>query len=280
MRTSSSPQRARHGWLIPIGGKLTDASILARFIELCDTRNPSIVIIPTASEEEDMGAWYEKQFAKHGVRYARSVNLQRRDDCDDHDWVRRIEDADGVFMTGGNQLRLTTIMGGTPALRALKQRFHDGMPVAGTSAGAAVMSAHMIAGGDEGPTPRAGMVTMAPGFGLTHDAIIDQHFRQRDRLGRLLTAISYNPSLTGIGVDEDTAAFIAPSGDLEVMGTGAVTIVDPSDVEYSSMHTAEPHDTITLLGIRLHQLAEGARYNLHSRKAHGSNVVSLTHAPV
>jgi cyanophycinase len=138
----------------------------------------------------------------------------------------------------------------------------------------------MIAGGDEGPTPRAGMVTMAPGFGFTHDAIIDQHFRQRDRLGRLLTAISYNPSLTGVGVDEDTAAFIAPSGDLEVMGTGAVTIVDTSEVEYSSMHAAEPHDTITLLGIKMHQLAEGARYNLHTRKAHGSNVVSMTHATV
>jgi cyanophycinase len=270
----------RTGWLIPIGGKLTDASILARFIELCGTRKPVIAIIPTASEESDMGAWYEKQFAKHGVKYARALNFQRRSDCDDHDWVAQLRDADGVFITGGNQLRLTTIMGGTPAEAMLRDRFQHGMPVAGTSAGAAVMSAHMIAGGDEGATPRSGMVTLAPGFGLTRDIIIDQHFRQRDRLGRLLTALSYNPALLGLGVDEDTAAFISPDDEIDVMGTSAVTVVDTRDVEFSSMHAAEPQDTVTMIGIRMHQLAAGARFNLRTRKAHGANVVSLTPAAV
>ena len=183
-----------------------------------------------------------------------------------------------MFVTGGNQLRLTTIMGGTPAAQILHDRFYAGMPVAGTSAGAAVMSAHMIAGGDEGPTPRAGMVTMAPGFGLTRDFIIDQHFRQRDRLGRLLTALSYNPALLGLGVDEDTAAFISPDDEIDVMGTSAVTVVDTSDVEFSSMHSAEPQDTVTLIGIKVHQLAEGARFTLGTRKAHGKNVVTLQHA--
>ena len=206
-----------------------------------------------------------------------ALNFQRRSDCDDRDWVSQLEDADGVFITGGNQLRLTTIMGGTPAGRVLHDRFYAGMPVAGTSAGAAVMSAHMIAGGEEGQTPRAGMVTLAPGFGLTRDIVIDQHFRQRDRLGRLLTALSYNPALLGLGVDEDTAAFISPDDVIDVMGTSAVTIVDTSDVEFSSMHAAEPQDTITLIGIRMHQLAEGAGYNLRTRKAHGKNVVTLQH---
>lgn len=262
------------GWLIPIGGKLTDASILARFIELCGSSNPVIAIIPTASEETDMGTWYEKQFAKHGVTNARALNLRRRSDCDDQDWTSRLADADGVFITGGNQLRLTTIIGGTPAAHLLRNRFLAGMPVAGTSAGAAVMSAHMIAGGDEGPTPRAGMVTLAPGFGLAPEIIIDQHFRERDRLGRLLTALSYNPAMLGLGVDEDTAAFISPDDEIDVMGSSAVTVIDTRDVEFSSMHDAEPHDTITLLGIRMHQLAEGAGFNLRTRKAHGSNVVS------
>ena len=271
------PLQKRKGWLIPIGGKLTDASILARFIELCGRRKPVIAIIPTASEESDMGAWYEKQFAKHGVKYARALNFQRRSDCDDRDWISQLEDADGVFITGGNQLRLTTIMGGTPAARILHDRFYAGMPVAGTSAGAAVLSAHMIAGGDEGPTPRAGMVTMAPGFGLTREIIIDQHFRQRDRLGRLLTALSYNPALLGLGVDEDTAAFISPDDEIDVMGTSSVTVIDTRDVEFSSMHAAEPHDTITLIGIRMHQLAEGAGFDLRTRKAHGKNVVTLQH---
>lgn len=277
MPPTSKPGAARKGWLIPIGGKLTDASILARFVELCGRRNPVIAILPTASEESDMGAWYEKQFAKHGVKYARALNFQRRADCDDRDWVSQLEDADGVFITGGNQLRLTTIMGGTPAAQILHDRFYAGMPVAGTSAGAAVMSAHMIAGGEEGPTPRAGMVTMAPGFGLTRDIVIDQHFRQRDRLGRLLTALSYNPALLGLGVDEDTAAFISPDDEIDVMGTSAVTVIDTSDCEFSSMHAAEPQDTITLIGIRMHQLAEGAGYNLRTRKAHGKNVVTVQH---
>ena len=269
------PSPSSKGWLIPIGGKLTDASILARFIELCGSRNPVIAIIPTASEESDMGTWYEKQFAKHGVTNARALNLRRRSDCDDQDWTSRLADADGVFITGGNQLRLTTIIGGTPAAQLLRERFLAGMPVAGTSAGAAVMSAHMIASGDEGPTPRAGMVTLAPGFGLAPEIIIDQHFRQRDRLGRLLTALSYNPAMLGLGVDEDTAAFISPDDEIDVMGSSAVTVIDTRDVEFSSMHDAEPHDTITLLGIRMHQLAEGAGFNLRTRKAHGSNVVSL-----
>ncbi len=274
--SSTNPPGVRKGWLIPIGGKLTDASILARFIDLCG-RNPVIAIIPTASEEPDMGAWYEKQFAKHGVKYARSLNFQRRSDCDDRDWLSQLADADGVFITGGNQLRLTTIIGGTPAGTLLHDRFYAGMPVAGTSAGAAVMSAHMIAGGDEGPSPRAGMVTLAPGFGLTRDIVIDQHFRQRDRLGRLLTALSFNPALLGVGVDEDTAAFISPDDEIDVMGTSAVTIVDTRDVEFSSMHAAEPYDPVTLLGVRMHQLAEGAGYDLRTRTARGSNVITLSH---
>ena len=278
MPPTSKPGSARKGWLIPIGGKLTDASILARFVELCGRRKPVIAILPTASEESDMGAWYEKQFAKHGVKYARALNFQRRSDCDDRDWVSQLEDADGVFITGGNQLRLTTIMGGTPAAQILHDRFYSGMPVAGTSAGAAVMSEHMIAGGEEGPTPRAGMVTLAPGFGLTRDMIIDQHFRQRDRLGRLLTALSFNPALLGLGVDEDTAAFISPDDKIDVMGTSAVTVIDTADCEFSSMHAAEPQDTITLIGIRMHQLAEGAGYDLRTRKAHGKNVVTLQHS--
>ncbi len=272
-----TPPTTRKGWLIPIGGKLTDASILQRFIELCGSRNPVIAVIPTASEEPDMGAWYEKQFARHGVKYARALNFQRRSDCDDRDWLSRLEDADGVFITGGNQLRLTTIMGGTPAAQLLHDRFYAGMPVAGTSAGAAVMSAHMIAGGDEGATPRAGMVTLAPGFGLSREIVIDQHFRQRDRLGRLLTALSFNPALLGLGVDEDTAAFISPDDEIDVMGTSAVTVVDTRDVEFSSMHLAEPCDPVTLIGIRMHQLTEGARFDLTTRKAHGSNVVTLSH---
>jgi cyanophycinase len=271
------PSTSSKGWLIPIGGKLTDAAILDRFIGLCG-RNPVIAIIPTASEEADMGDWYERQFRKQGLKYARALNFQRRSDCDDRDWLGQLEDCDGVFITGGNQLRLTGIVGGTPAERILRERFYAGMPVAGTSAGAAVMSEHMIGGGEEGATPRAGIVTMVPGFGLARDIIIDQHFRQRDRLGRLLTALSSHPGFLGLGVDEDTAAFISPDDEIDVMGTSAVTVVDTSETEFTSLWQAEKYDPITIIGLRMHLLTQGARYDMRTRKAHGQNVVSLTHA--
>ena len=129
------------------------------------------------------------------------------------------------------------------------------------------MSQHMIASGDEGPTPRANMVTLAPGLGIIENLIVDQHFRQRDRLGRLLTALTYNPSSVGMGLDEDTAAFIGPDDSLEVAGTGAITIIDPSGVEYSSMDSAHLDDPVSVIGVRLHILIEGGTYNLHSREA-------------
>jgi cyanophycinase len=162
--------------------------------------------------------------------------------------------------------------------KLLRRRNAAGQHVAGTSAGAAFLSEHMIAFGEEGPTPKVGMMTLAPGLGLTNRVVIDQHFRQRDRLGRLLTALSYNPAMLGLGVDEDTAAFISPDDEIDVMGTSAVTVIDTADVEFSSMHAAEPQDTITLIGIRMHQLAEGAGFNLRTRKAHGRNVVTLQHS--
>src|SRR6185369_7900001 len=108
----------------------------------------------------------------------------------------------------------------------------------------------MIAYGDEGPTPRAGMVTMCAGLGLTNRVIVDQHFRQRDRLGRLLTALAYNPFAIGLGVDEDTAAFIGPGDVVEVQGSGAVTVVDPADVQVSSIAEAKPGEPLTLVGVK------------------------------
>jgi cyanophycinase len=125
----------------------------------------------------------------------------------------------------------------------------------------------MIAFGDEGPTPRAGMVTLAPGLGLTNRMIVDQHFRQRDRLGRLLSALALNPFAVGIGLDEDTAAFIGPDDVLEVDGSGGVTIVDPSGLESSSMGSAKPGEPVSMVGVKLHVLARGGSFDLKTRTA-------------
>ena len=141
------------------------------------------------------------------------------------------------------------------------------MHVAGTSAGAAFIPEHMIAGGVEGSTPHPDMVTMAPGLGLTNNFIIDQHFRERDRLGRLLTALAYNPFAIGMGLDEDTAAFIKPGDDLEVVGSGGITIIDPTKLSYSSMDRARRGDPVSLIDVKLHILISGGRFDIESRTA-------------
>ena len=246
---------------------MRDPAILRRFVELCGGRSARIVIVPTASKRRRTGQDYERTFKDLGVREARALHFQDRSDCERKSWLQVMERADGVFFTGGNQLRLSTTLGGTAVSSLLRHRNQDGLHIAGTSAGAAIMSQHMIAFGEEGPTPRANMVTLAPGLAIIENLIVDQHFRQRDRLGRLLTALTYNPSSVGMGLDEDTAAFIGPDDILEVAGTGAITIVDPSAVEHSSMDSAHQDEPVSVIGVRLHILIEGGTYNLHSREA-------------
>ena len=262
---------AERGYIIPIGGAekhAERAAILHRFAELCGGRDASIVVIPTASRLKHTGSRYLEFFDEWGVGDAVSIPIQERADGERDDYLRALDDATGIFITGGNQLRLSTILGGTAVARAIRKRNAAGVHVAGTSAGAAILPEHMIAGGKSGATPRPDMVALAPGLGLTNAVVVDQHFRQRDRLGRLLTAVSFNPFLVGIGLDEDTAAFIGPGGAVEVVGSGGVTVVDPSDLAYSSMSSAQPHEPVTLLGVTLHVLAAGARYDLTTRTAH------------
>ncbi len=261
---------SERGFIIPIGGgekKLRDRVILDRFAGICGGEKSRIVIIPTASSLNDTGKKYESLFRELGVRRAISLSFDSRTDCEREDRLEVLHSADGVFLTGGNQLRLSTNLGGSSVGLLLRERNAAGLHVAGTSAGAAFLSEHMIAFGEEGPTPISSMVTLAPGLGLTRRVIIDQHFRQRDRLGRLLAAVAYNPRIIGIGLDEDTAAFIDPDDILTVHGSGGLTIVDPTQVEYSSMDSATQDDPVSLIGVRLHVLIDGGSYNLNTLEA-------------
>jgi len=258
------------GWIVPIGGaedKEHDPRILKRFVHVCGGSEADIVVIPTASRLEDTGARYEKIFTELGAARVTSLNFATRADGDREDWLERIAYATGVFFTGGNQLRLSTILGGTRAAKMIRQTNAAGVAVGGTSAGASILSEHMIAFGAEGGSPRADSVRLAPGLGLTNRFIIDQHFRQRDRLGRLVSALAYNPFPVGIGLDEDTAAFIGPDNTLDVEGSGAVTVVDADGAEFSSMAQADENDPVCLIGLRVHILVRGATFNLHTRRA-------------
>jgi cyanophycinase len=164
-------------------------------------------------------------------------------------------------------MRLATTIGGTAVAKAIREHNANGGHVAGTSAGASFLSEHMIAFGDDNRTPHAGSVTLAPGLGLTNRVVIDQHFTQRARLGRLITALAFNPFLIGLGLDEDTAAFIAPDQTVEVEGSGTLTIVDASRLKFSSMDRAGVDDPVSMLGLTMHVLIRGATFNLHTRDA-------------
>ena len=270
MCPSRIPDGKQRGWIVPIGGaedKESRRQILKRFVKLCGGRDARIVIIPTASRKLDTGSHYQDLFERLEAGSSSIVDFATREDGQRDDYLRALEDASGVFFTGGNQLRISTILGGTAAAKLIRTRNAHGMHVAGTSAGASILSEHMIAFGKEGSSPRAGSVRLAPGLGLTNRFIIDQHFRQRDRLGRLVAALAYNPFAIGIGLDEDTAAFIGPDNTLEVEGSGAVTVVDAGDLQFSSMAEAGLTQPVCLLGLTVHLLVSGATFNLHTRKA-------------
>lgn len=260
----------QRGWIVPIGGaenKDENPRILKRFLAVAGGSRAEIVVIPTASQLRDTGPRYQRLFGELGARKVQVVDFDSRGDCTESGRLDRIERASAIFFTGGNQLRLSTILGGTPAAQMIRACNAAGVTVGGTSAGASILSEHMIAFGKEGSSPRADSVRLAPGLGLTNRFVIDQHFRQRDRLGRLLAALAYNPFAIGIGLDEDTAAFIGPDNTLEVEGSGSVSVVDAGNLGFSSMAEAGEDQPVCMLGLTMHILLAGATFNLVTRTA-------------
>ena len=185
---SKVPDGQRRGWIVPIGGaenKENDRPILERFVRVSGGEDADIVVIPTASRMHETGPRYEQLFRDIGAARVTAMDFDTRRDCQERGRLERLEEATGIFFTGGNQLRLTTLLGGTPVAKVIRARNARGVTVGGTSAGASILSEHMIAAGDEGSTIIAGSVRLAAGLGLTNRFIIDQHFRQRDRLQSL-----------------------------------------------------------------------------------------------
>ncbi len=270
MCPSRVAEGTERGWIVPIGGaenKGESPRILRRFLEISGGDSAEILVIPTASQLTETGPRYQHLFGELGARRVDVLDFDTRRDCHESNRLDRIGRASGIFFTGGNQLRLSTILGGTPAAKLIRERNAAGIAVGGTSAGASILSEHMIGFGKEGSSPQADSVRLAPGLGLTNRFVIDQHFRQRDRLGRLVAALAYNPFAIGIGLDEDTAAFIGPDNTLEVEGSGAVTVVDADELTFSSMADVREDEPVCLLGLKVHILVAGATFNLHTRRA-------------
>tara|TARA_B100002003_G_scaffold207121_1_gene201253 strand:- start:135 stop:980 length:846 start_codon:yes stop_codon:yes gene_type:complete len=270
MTPSRGNTDADRGFIIPIGGavsKRKNPIILEKFVKLCGGDKAVITVIPTATKLEENGEIFTNLFTEMGASDVFSIDIKKRSDCSNENYLSKLMKSTGVFISGGNQLRLSTILGGTPVAKAIRRLNADGVHIAGTSAGAAIMPEHMISGGRSGGTPTPKSVSLSPGLGLTNSVVIDQHFRQRDRLGRLLAAIAYSPFLTGVGIDENTAIFIDPDNTFSVEGSGAVTIVDPSKMNATSASTAGRNDAINITDIKLHILASGSKYDLNTHTA-------------
>ncbi|MGH2557756.1 MAG: cyanophycinase, partial [Thermomicrobiales bacterium] len=189
-----------------IGGaedKLDDKIILSTFTQIAGGTSARIAIVPTASSIEAAGERYKAIFLSMGVDQADVIYIGNREDANSEDPVEILEEATGIFLTGGNQMRLASIVGGTRTAQLVRERNEAGAIVAGTSAGASILSSHMVAYGASGPTPKMRMAHMIAGFGLVSELIIDQHFQQRERIGRLLSLVASNPGLLGVGIDED-----------------------------------------------------------------------------
>lgn len=255
-----------------IGGaedKLGRARVLRRFVRLAGGAAGRIVVIPTASSVPDqMVEMYADVLGRLGAGSVTAVAPGNRLQCDDPALVAPLEAATGVFMTGGNQLKLAQVVGGTPVAHAIHAAYARGSVVAGTSAGASIMSTHMISMGDEGVTPRQRSSQLSAGLGLLPDVVVDQHFDQRGRYGRLLSLVAQSPSLLGMGIDEDTAAVITDGTRLEVIGSGGVFLVDASHA-LSDAHEARQGAALLVSGAVVHSLPAGARFDLATRTLKG-----------
>jgi cyanophycinase len=269
MVSAPRPGAPRVGHLLIIGGaedKLRQRQILARFVSLAGGAEARIVVISTASSLGDEATeLYQHLFRSMGVTDVRGLRPLVREDAEDRASIDTVTDATGIFMTGGNQLRLSSVIGGTGLGRALIERHRHGAIVAGTSAGASAISSHMVAFGTSGASPKQRMTQMSAGLGLLPGVVIDQHFEQRNRFGRLMALIAQSPALLGIGVDEDTAALVTPTGVLEVIGKGSVTILDPAKIQ-TDAYEVKRHRPIMVSGVVLHSLPSGYRFDIRKRR--------------
>jgi cyanophycinase len=254
-----------------IGGgedRTEDKQILSRFIELADGARKPIVVLTAASRHPDeMMEVYDKAFADLDAKKVRELRVESRAEADDPAVEDVLAAAGGIFMTGGDQKRLLALIGGTGVSRAMHQALARGACIGGTSAGASAMSEHMLSAGEPVKYPDPSNPLLGAGLGFLRRAVVDQHFSERRRLGRLLSVVAANPYLLGMGIDEDTAVVIEPGTSIEVLGSGAVTIIDGREVVLNSRDVNES-DHPQMSNIRLHLLPSG----FHHRIAPGEKV--------
>lgn len=256
--------------IMVIGGaedKVHGREILHTFFARAGSVDAQIAIIPSASREPAIiGERYRSIFQEMGAKRIEILDIRDRQQCEDPTFHDYLEACTGVFLTGGDQLRLCGLLADTPFMEKLRLRVQLGqVTLAGTSAGAAVMGHHMIAGGGSGECPNRSLVDMATGLGIIPEIVVDQHFHNRNRMARLMSAIAAHPDRLGIGIDEDTCALFEQDGILQVMGRGTVTIIDPGEVNYTNHPVVGATEPISIYNMRVHILCYGDRYDLNQR---------------
>lgn len=258
------------GNLIIIGGaedKKGEKEILKEVCSKLDRENEELVIATVATElPEEVGKEYTKIFRNLGVKKISVLDIQERDNAFEEKNIDMLKAASIVFFTGGDQLKITSLLGGTPLYKVIKDIYKDGCVFVGTSAGASVMSDTMIISGSNDDSPKKCTVKMAPGLGLIKDVIIDQHFAQRGRVGRLLGAIAENPECLGIGIDEDTAIEVCDKGYFKVIGSSAVYVIDASNISYTNVSEQNPDELLSMFNVRMHVLKCDDKFDLVKRQ--------------
>jgi cyanophycinase len=266
---------AKHrGHLVIIGGaedRKDDKLVLSRVTELAGGAKGRMIVLTTASRQADekpevadeFAEMYEGAFKDCGLGEVTTLHIHDRASANDPEVAERVGKATGVFMTGGDQSRLVSILGGSEVHKAMREGFLErGTVLAGTSAGASAMSQHMPAGGPSELLPLKGMLPMAPGLGFLRNVALDQHFSQRNRLARLLSICAQNPFLIGVGIDEDTGLVVVPGARLEVVGSGGITVLDARDMAYTNFNEVGHGDALAITDVHLHMLPTGFAYDL------------------
>ncbi|MBD3667767.1 MAG: cyanophycinase [Kangiella sp.] len=265
---SQGSGKFERGYIIPIGGCLNSVGdrVAEKMRSLCLTAKAKALILNVSEDPQE--TTLGEILLNNGFVECETHNVQSRQDASSPMTLQHLAGVDLVVIIGERPLQISTLIGGTALAKQLRKLNADGTHVAGLYGAAALLSEHMIAGGDEANIPRQSGVTMAPGLGLTNRFMVDYHFKQQGRLGRLLTALSYNPFTIGVGIDDGTALFISPKDELQVYGGSAATLIDPCNLQYSSMGSAGSGDPISLFGLQMHILAEGARFSVGERDAY------------
>jgi len=271
LKKSDSNLKKIQSVLVAIGGnedKEKDLDVLKQIIILTNKKEPYVELITTASSmPKESGASYISAFEKIGVMNIKIMDIRTREQTRNPGYVERLKNADVIFFTGGDQLKITSILGGTPILENIKSRyFNEKCIIAGTSAGASAMSETMIYEGESCEALCKGKVQLTSGIGLVKNVIIDSHFIKRGRFSRLMDIVTTNPGTIGLGLGEDTGVVIRQGYILESIGNGLTVIFDGQHIKYTNISDIKLGAAIAVENVCVHTLVKGHGYNLFTRK--------------